>query len=277
MIIQHHHNLNSNEAPFKLVLFKPKGALSAYVQCIWFASVTATDNRGLYSGEQSVKRWLAGDGCGGILFSLNPLFCLNQKIYRTNILLLPVSKHSQKIELLPGCQLAGIRFQPGVSFSLFGSLFDKPIMVTEQNDSNQLNELFFALTTCIGFSSVILKIYQWCNQQVAFEALTPKKVINAIQYFQNSYLTNDLTTTNLPLSLRQIERQFSKRIGLTPVQFKRLLRVKNCWSQLKFNPQVDLSELALQCGFSDQAHMINEFKRFAEITPGRLSQLLLRR
>jgi AraC-like DNA-binding protein len=36
---------------------------------------------------------------------------------------------------------------------------------------------------------------------------------------------------------------------------------------LQFNPHIDLTQLAFECGFYDQSHLIKEFKTFSGYTP----------
>ncbi|NQY35884.1 MAG: AraC family transcriptional regulator [Alteromonadaceae bacterium] len=70
------------------------------------------------------------------------------------------------------------------------------------------------------------------------------------------------------------ERQFQKWIGITPKHYQRIIRVTNTRNSLKRNPDVDLVDLALNKGFTDQAHMTREFKQIAQITPKKYTKLL---
>lgn len=73
-------------------------------------------------------------------------------------------------------------------------------------------------------------------------------------------------------SERTISRTFTKAVGLSPKQFSsivRLRRVINCLA----NPGYDMSSIAFDCGFADQAHMIREIKGYMGQTPSRLQKL----
>jgi AraC-like DNA-binding protein len=68
-------------------------------------------------------------------------------------------------------------------------------------------------------------------------------------------------------SARQIERGFQRVVGTTPKVFARVLRFDKAQRRLMFDPDADLTELAHECGYSDQAHFIKEFKVFTGKTP----------
>jgi AraC-like DNA-binding protein len=68
-------------------------------------------------------------------------------------------------------------------------------------------------------------------------------------------------------SVRQLERRFQQATGVTPKFFARTLRFEQAQRQLMFHPETALTQLALQCGYFDQAHFIKEFRAFTGKTP----------
>lgn len=69
------------------------------------------------------------------------------------------------------------------------------------------------------------------------------------------------------LSTRQLERKFRECIGITPKQLCRSLRFKKVFEWLARYPAEQWACLALACGYYDQSHMINDFKRFTGASP----------
>ena len=69
------------------------------------------------------------------------------------------------------------------------------------------------------------------------------------------------------LSLRQFERNFIIRVGISPklfiriVRFEYAMKIKNSYSDKSW------SEIALECGYTDSSHLLKEFKEFAEFPP----------
>jgi transcriptional regulator GlxA family with amidase domain len=69
------------------------------------------------------------------------------------------------------------------------------------------------------------------------------------------------------VSVRQLERGFRRVIGASPKIFARTVRFEQAQRRLMFDPDADLTQLAQECGYFDQAHFIKDFKEFAGKTP----------
>ena len=68
-------------------------------------------------------------------------------------------------------------------------------------------------------------------------------------------------------SSRTLRRQFEKYAGLSLKQMERMLRVQRVLTRLAQRPTPSLAALALDEGFSDQAHLSREFKRLLGMGP----------
>jgi AraC-like DNA-binding protein len=78
------------------------------------------------------------------------------------------------------------------------------------------------------------------------------------------------------VSLRQLERQFKERIGISPILFSRLLRFDHARHLREKHPELTWLTVAIMCGYADQMHMIRDFKEFACTSPGLLQKDLER-
>jgi len=63
------------------------------------------------------------------------------------------------------------------------------------------------------------------------------------------------------VSQRQLERLFLKHTGLSPKTFCTTLRMRRVLDLLRNSQRTSLARLALACGYADQAHLANEFRR----------------
>jgi transcriptional regulator GlxA family with amidase domain len=70
------------------------------------------------------------------------------------------------------------------------------------------------------------------------------------------------------LSARQLQRRFQDVVGVSPKILARTIRFDEIRRRLMFNPDANLTDLAYEFGFTDQAHFIRDFKEFAGKTPG---------
>jgi len=68
-------------------------------------------------------------------------------------------------------------------------------------------------------------------------------------------------------SVRQLQRKFQEAVGASPKFFARTLRFEQAQCRLMFEPDADLTSLAYDCGYFDQAHFIKDFKDFTGKTP----------
>lgn len=71
------------------------------------------------------------------------------------------------------------------------------------------------------------------------------------------------------LGRKQYDRTFSSFVGITPKQFLRVVRFQYAISVRQKNPAASLTSIAYSSGYSDQSHMVREFKSFSGLTPGR--------
>jgi AraC-like DNA-binding protein len=71
-------------------------------------------------------------------------------------------------------------------------------------------------------------------------------------------------------SERHFAREFRCHLGMTPKAFARVLRFARVVKQLTTRSQPRLVDIALDCGYYDQAHFTRDFRTFAGITPTEL-------
>lgn len=69
------------------------------------------------------------------------------------------------------------------------------------------------------------------------------------------------------LSQRQLRRAFLQQTGVPPKLFCRILRFRGLVKQLVSGGRARWPELALDHGYYDQSHLINEFHALSGLTP----------
>jgi AraC-like DNA-binding protein len=68
-------------------------------------------------------------------------------------------------------------------------------------------------------------------------------------------------------SERRFGQIFREEVGFAPKVWCRIQRFQRVVRQLHAGDEVEWPELALECGFYDQAHLANEFRAFSGISP----------
>ncbi|WP_108246735.1 helix-turn-helix domain-containing protein [Muricauda brasiliensis] len=72
-------------------------------------------------------------------------------------------------------------------------------------------------------------------------------------------------------SVRQLERNFKKFIGLSPKEYSNIIRFQYALSLIKNSEKKrSLLEIAFECGYYDHSHLTNEIKRNTGLAPSQL-------
>jgi len=104
------------------------------------------------------------------------------------------------------------------------------------------------------------------------EVRTAGPVERAVQMLERAggSASIDELAAHAGLSPRQFRRLCLEKTGLPPKFLARILRFRT--AAAKLDTCVSAADLALDCGYYDQAHLINEFREFAGRTPGARSE-----
>ena len=97
----------------------------------------------------------------------------------------------------------------------------------------------------------------------------PEELRAAISYIRRNFRLKLLVPDLAELTHRSVsafERSFKKHLLMSPTDFIRRVRIHEACQRL-MNSQAPLARIAIDCGFSDQAHFNREFKRVMQTTP----------
>jgi AraC-like DNA-binding protein len=67
------------------------------------------------------------------------------------------------------------------------------------------------------------------------------------------------------MSTRQLHRTFVSRVGLSPKQYARVVRLQSALGMLEQGSSI--TNVAMACGYYDHPHFAHEFRRFSGLTP----------
>ncbi|RIK42842.1 MAG: AraC family transcriptional regulator [Chloroflexi bacterium] len=74
-------------------------------------------------------------------------------------------------------------------------------------------------------------------------------------------------TSQIGLSARRLIQLFRQEVGLTPKLFCRVQRFQSVLELIHTWREVDWVDVALACGYFDQAHFIHDFRAFSGLSP----------
>lgn len=185
-----------------------------------------------------------------------------------------------RAELILGGHLCAftIHFQPTGFHRLFG------IPMPELTDrawnaravlGAPISELEDRLSTAATFAARVRVASQFL---FASMPITPPR--DAVAVVANDFLRRrelpriDHAAAAAGLGLRQFERRFAEEVGLPPKRYGRIVRFQAALETKLAVPDRLWTEIAQECGFFDQMHMVRDFARFAGDSPGRFLQRL---
>ena len=91
----------------------------------------------------------------------------------------------------------------------------------------------------------------------------------ALRAFDRSPLTTNIAavTDAIGMSAKRFIERFKAEVGVSPKHYCRIRRFQRAVTRAHRGQIVDWPQVALECGYYDQAHFIHEFRSFAGLTP----------
>lgn len=95
-----------------------------------------------------------------------------------------------------------------------------------------------------------------------------KNIIELINTKTNT--KSDKLAEHIFLSNKQFTRVFVDNIGIMPKTFSAIVRYQKALKLMKDNSELPMAQVALYCEYSDQSHMIRDFRKFTSYTPRKI-------
>jgi AraC-like DNA-binding protein len=96
---------------------------------------------------------------------------------------------------------------------------------------------------------------------------TASRIITAAVAYLEQGASARATADAIGISAKRLVAMFRDRVGLTPKRFARVVRLQATAATVFGAAEVDWSAVAIDHGYFDQSHMVNEFRELAGITP----------
>lgn len=172
---------------------------------------------------------------------------------------------------------AGIHFLPGGTSPFFG------MPISELENQTAPLDLFwgnFAATVAdrlwsADASDEQLSVLEQALQEKARQPLVRHQAVSyAVKRFERSHGARSVeqVAEELGMSPRRLLDVFRSEIGLAPKTFCRIRRFAAVLRDVERTAAIDWSEIALTCGYFDQAHFNHEFRAFSGVNPSTYRQ-----
>jgi AraC-like DNA-binding protein len=248
-------------------IYKPPFPLSQYVELIWRAA-----NSGMPSSRQRVYP----NGAMALVIHLKKptaSYYFDDRVLtvRTPLLAGPysISFHMDPSE---STEVIGVLFRPGAGRVFF------PVAAHElHNNDVALNEIFPGeadrllndLCSATGEDGQLLVVEQYLSRKLKDAAPVHPAVRHAIERLSGEHALRRVREIQLDtgFSHTRFIQLFREQVGLTPKLFGRVRRFQALVSRIDKGLPIDWADLAADCGYFDQAHLIHDFRAFAGVTP----------
>lgn len=243
--------------------FEPPGELRDIIKCFWYDRQEFGEQE---SGFEVVPDGYAeiifhfGSGCS-IFFNgvLQPL----PSPFMIGLLNNPVHFYTKNI-----LEIIGIRCFPWTVFDLLGlpsgkdgvRIFEHPIAQLQSTLDECIN------TGRIEEAVAVVKRYLLnARSQAPVDSMLFKAGVAMRE--ANGTMTVSQVAEAAHATVRTLERNFKQSSGHTVKDVSGLIRFEQVRNNLWLNPDSSLAGLAHELGYTDQAHLSREFKRYSGTTP----------
>jgi AraC-like DNA-binding protein len=238
----------------------PPATLAPWIECAWLA-------RGDSTGVQRV----VPDGCVELIFhSEDPGARFDGAVATPQPRCFVAGQLTGPLSLAPRTRFStvAVRFRPWGAFPLLGvplhELTDRSVglgdlgrglarleqrLAAEGNDAKRVEHLF-----------------RWALERAGAAPPTRLAAPLAALFRDRGALRVDSLARLAGLSPRQLDRRFAEEVGLPPKLLSRIVRLQTVLRELRTASQRWV-DVALECGYADQAHLARDFRALAGTAP----------
>lgn len=253
----------------KYQTFQPHSDLESLVSCYWTLEVPSENN--------VEKQRIIPDGCIEMAFILGDdikrYTTENEFILQPRAMVLGQTIEPFYIEPTGYVNTFAIRFYP-YGFANFVSMPIKDLA----NKETPI-ELLFGANTAKELEHNIIRakdskqrieiieifLSEKLNDQTTIDNIV-KKTVDALLSSKGTESITTILKEDLS-KRRQLERNFKKQIGVSPKQLGKVIRLQTALKMLLNKKTDNLTSIAYESEYFDQAHFIKDFKEFTGINP----------
>jgi len=247
-----------------LKIYRPSPPLADYVEMMWH-----WEN---YTSSHTKERILPV-GLMELTFNLSghDFVIDGREILPTPVILVGCQSEHFVIDTSQPTTILSVLFKSGVALDMFG--------VSPKELHNQIISLADIWSS--GADSIYNQLMTSACVVERFHILEQMLIARLTLYRERHYAVEfalNALSTSAEVSIKQLQHDialspprfiqvFKDEIGLTPKVFSRLQRFHRVLDTITFSDEINWADIALRCGYYDQSHLINDFQKFAGISP----------
>ena len=176
------------------------------------------------------------------------------------------------IDTADQASIMGVAFKPGGAFPFFNLPADELHNTHVSLDTLWRAEASFLREELLETATLETK-FRVLEQALLAQAARPlarhPAVTFALKELHSVPHTRTISdvTEQIGLSARRFIQVFREEVGLTPKLYYRVRRFQEVLHLIGKERQVEWADIALTCGYFDQAHFIHDFRAFSGLNP----------
>lgn len=246
---------------------KPTPRLRTFVECFWTLE-------GEHCVDASPPERILPDGCVELILNFGDRFLQHvdgERRRQPRNFIVGQMTGPILISASGVVRLLGIRFQPGGTrpfVDLPANEITDRVVALECLSSEFERELLQVSGRAVNLDEKIAALDAYLISRlkdVEFDSSLLRLAASIID--RRGLVSVDQLASSAGVSSRQLERRFLQEVGLGPKLLARIVRFQQVFRAVdQLNPA--WAEVAIECGYYDQAHLIRDFNQFAQQTPG---------
>jgi len=249
--------------------FPPAQPLSRFVKCFWVLDSA--------SAQSSAPERILPDGCTEIVFHAGDPF----EQYKADgtserqppALLVGQMRGHLLIRPTGVVRVLGIRFWPGGAYPFVSapqSELASQVLPLDSIWGRKGRELHLQIGDSVDLADSVKHVERLLLCFLSeFKHLDEGLLKTTAFILQSGGCASvEILAGHLGISLRKLDRMFNAKVGLTPKALCRVIRFQQVFKLLERGQRRrDWAQIAIECGYYDQAHFIKEFSTFAGQAP----------
>lgn len=247
---------------------KPADELQPFIHSYWFGTFN-TNNQKDY--EQSV----VPNGCIELIIHLSESHCYlgknNAWASSPDFTVLGLYTKPYEVKFAEAVNVMGIRFYPDGVRQLFG-ISPAEFSATYEDGADVFGKGLTAFCKYLceyqDRDEIIKFVNSYFRKQLATHYSEFDYTHRAMQLIRSASGSANYSEVinEVPISNRQLQREFKKQYGITMSEYLRISRISAIHEYMLSQPKYN--QLPHDLNFTDQSHMIREFRNYTGVTPG---------
>jgi AraC-like DNA-binding protein len=254
---------------------RPGPPLDAFVECVWFLSASPAPSQG-FGGAQRILP----DGCAELVLHFLDRFeaAAHGRAPERQPPALVVGVLTSPLALVPAAHVdtMGVRFRPGGAYPFFphplSALTDRSVALEDlwsRAAAHRLWETLAAAHDDVTRLAVVSRALHGRLAHVEPDAVTMSAVNTLVATAGRARIGR--LAARAGVTGRLLQRRFADRVGVSPKMLARILRFQRTLLARGASGEApDWVRVAMECGYTDQSHLIHDYGDFAGETPASL-------